>query len=132
MEKALANIQVKTSTDSKEQESYIDQACSCIGNSAADSKVKLIIIDSMTFHYKSEYSEHSRLAKRAEWLNNFVRKLHHLAITKKITVVVTNHSSSNPDKDLKYSNASPFGGNVMSYASQYIINLTRGCKMPGA
>jgi hypothetical protein len=66
MEKALANIQVKTSTDSKEQESYIDQACSCIGNSTADSKVKLIIIDSMTFHYKSEYSEHSRLAKRAE------------------------------------------------------------------
>ncbi|MFL6328556.1 MAG: hypothetical protein ACJ702_03610 [Nitrososphaeraceae archaeon] len=61
-----------------------------------------------------------------------MRKLHHLAITKKITVVVTNHSSSNPDKDSKYSNASPFGGNVMSYASQYIINLTRGCKMPGA
>jgi hypothetical protein len=49
MEKALANIQVKTSTDSKEQESYIDQACSCIGNSAADSKVKLIII---TYHYR--------------------------------------------------------------------------------
>lgn len=38
-----------------------------------------------------------------------MRKLHHLAITKKITVVVTNHSSSNPDKDSKYSNASPFG-----------------------
>jgi|SRR5919198_3442414 hypothetical protein len=59
-------------------------------------------------------------------------KLHHLAITKKIAVVITNHSSSNPDNDSKYSNAIPFGGNVMSYASQYIINLTHGCKMLGS
>jgi DNA repair protein RadA len=60
-ENALSNIQLKMPVYSGQQESDIDQVCSSIDNSS-DSKIKLLIIDSMIFHYKGEYSERSRLA----------------------------------------------------------------------
>jgi Rad51 len=97
-----------------------DQVCNSIGNSS-DSKVKLLIIDSMIFHYKGEYSERSRLAERASKFNIYMYKLHHLAVTKKIVVVITNHATTQPDED--YGIPKPFGGNILSNASRCIINL---------
>jgi RecA/RadA recombinase len=77
----------------------------------------------VTFHYKGEYAERSRLAKRSERLNIYMHKLHHLAITKKIAVVITNHATNEPDEDFRYNIGKPYGGNVLSHGSRYIINL---------
>jgi hypothetical protein len=52
-----------------------------------------------------------------------------LASTKNLAVVITNHSTDGPNNDRI---ASPYGGKVMPYVSNYIINLTRGSKMPGS
>ena len=49
----LPNIQVLQPKDSKQQESHIEDACSVIKSS--NSKVKLLIVDSMMFHYIAEY-----------------------------------------------------------------------------
>jgi RecA/RadA recombinase len=86
----------------------------------------------MTFHYKAEYSERSRLAKRAERLNIYMHKLHHLAITRKIAVVITNHATNEPDDYSRYGIPRPFGGNIMSHASHYIINLRPAGKTLGS
>ena len=52
-----------------------------------------------------------------------MHKLHHLAITKKIAVVITNHATNEPDEDFRYNIGKPFGGSIISHASRYIINL---------
>jgi len=52
-----------------------------------------------------------------------MNKLHRLAVTKKIAVVITNHATSQPDENLRYGIAKPFGGSIISHASRYIINL---------
>jgi DNA repair protein RadA len=128
---ALANIQVKKPSWTGQQESDLDEVCSSIINSA-DSKVKLLIIDSMTFHYKGEYSDRSQLAQRASKFNIYMHKLHRLAVTKKIAVVITNHATNEPDENFRYSTPRPFGGNILSHASNYIINLAPACKAPGS
>lgn len=121
-ENTLAKIKLKTPGWTGQQESDLDEVCSSIGNSS-DSKVKLLIIDSMTFDYKGEYAERSRLAERASKFNIYMNKLHRLAVTKKIAVVITNHATNEPDENRRYGIAKPFGGNILSHGSRYIINL---------
>ena len=48
------NIQVLQPKDSKQQESHIKNACSIVKSS--ESKVKLLIVDSMMFHYIASFS----------------------------------------------------------------------------
>jgi hypothetical protein len=46
------------------KELCIEEACSTVNKS--NSKTKLLIVDSMMFHYRTEYSGRSNLSKRAE------------------------------------------------------------------
>ena len=107
--------------DSKQQESCIKDACSVIKSS--NSKVKLLIVDSMMFHYISEYPGRSGLSKRAHSLNIYMHMLHNLAQTKNIAVLITNQSTSNPRHgEFEAKSPQPFGGKVISNKSTYIVN----------
>jgi len=119
----LSNIQVLQPKDSKEQESHFEDACSIV-KSSSNSKVKLLIVDSMMFHYIAEYPGRSGLSKRAHSLNIYMHMLHNLAQTKNIAVLITNQSTCNPRHDeFEAKSPQPFGGNVISITSTYIINL---------
>ena len=48
----LRNIQVAQPKDSKQQESCIEEACSTL--ESTNSRIKLLIVDSMVFHYKQD------------------------------------------------------------------------------
>ena len=84
----LPNIQVLQPKDSKQQESHIEDACSIVKSS--NSKVKLLIVDSMMFHYIAEYPGRSGLSKRAHSLNIYMHMLHNLAQTNKNIAVPDN------------------------------------------
>jgi DNA repair protein RadA len=120
------NIQVLQPKDSKQQESYIEDACSVIKSS--NSKVQLLIVDSMMFHYIAEYPGRSGLSKRAHSLNIYMHMLHNLAqINKNIAVLITNQSTSNPRHDeFEAKSPQPFGGKVISNTITYIVNLECG------
>jgi DNA repair protein RadA len=118
----LQNIQVAQPKNTKQQESCIEEACSTL--ETTNSKIKLLILDSMTFHYKQEYSGRSGLPERAHRLNIYMYKLHSLAQRNNIAVVITNHTTVNPDT-IEYANPQPFGGNLVSHTSTYIISLER-------
>jgi RecA/RadA recombinase len=77
----------------------------------------------MMFHYRGEYPGRSDLSERAERLNIYMYKLRNLAQTYNIAVVITNQSTSNPDKYFK--DLQPFGGKVISNTSAYIVYLER-------
>ena len=105
-----------------EQESCIKNACSTVKSS--NSKVKLLIVDSMMFHYIAEYPGRSDLSKRAHSLNIYMHMLHNLVQTKNIAVLITNQSTSNPRHGESEANIpQPFGGKVISNTSTYIVNL---------
>jgi DNA repair protein RadA len=57
--KILKNIQTARPLDSALEESCIETACSM-----SDSKIKLLIVDSMTAHYRVEYAGRSRLQEK--------------------------------------------------------------------
>jgi DNA repair protein RadA len=118
----LQNIKVSQPKDSKQQESCIEEAYSNL--ESTNSKVKLLIVDSMMFHYKQEYSGRSALPERAHRLNIYMYKLRNLVQRNNIAVVITNHITVNPDA-FEYGNPQPFGGNLVSHASTYIISLKR-------
>jgi DNA repair protein RadA len=117
----LRNVYPVQPTDSKQQESCIEEACSTVRSN--NSKIKLLIIDSIMFHYRAEYPGRSGLSERAHRLNIYMHKLHRLAQTNNLAVVITNHITTNPDAYLEC--GSPLGGNVVSQASTYIMCLKR-------
>jgi DNA repair protein RadA len=118
----LCNIYLVQPTDSKQQESYIEEACSSI---ESNPKIKLLIVDSMMFHYRAEYPGRSGLAERAHRLSPYMHKLHTLAQRNNIAVIITNQSTSNPDIQSKLKDPQPFGGNVISYTSTHVVYLER-------
>jgi DNA repair protein RadA len=117
--KILSNITVKQPTDSEQQESFIEDARSLV---KSNSKIKLLIIDSMMFHYNAEYSGRSGLPERAQRLNIILNMLYKLARKYNIVVVFTNQSTSNLHRsESKY--PKPFGGDIISSISSYIAML---------
>jgi len=100
-----------------EQESCIKNAYSTVKSS--NSKVKLLIVDSMMFHYIAEYPGRSGLSKRAHSLNIYMHMLHNLAqINKNIAVLITNQSTSIlRHGEFEAKSPQPFGGKVISNKS---------------
>jgi len=119
----LDNIKVAQPTNSKQQESCIEEACAAVRST--NSKIKLLIVDSMMFHYKGEYPGRSGLSERAHRLNIYMHMLHSLTQRNNIAVVITNQSTCNPDTRFNVKDPQPFGGNVISYTSTYIVYLER-------
>ena len=58
-------------------------------------------------------------------LNIYMHRLHSLAQRNNIAVVITNQSTSNPDTQSNIKDPQPFGGNVISHTSTYIVYLER-------
>jgi DNA repair protein RadA len=108
--------------DSESQESEIEKACSLI---QFNPKIKLLIIDSLMTHYRSEYGGRSKLAERSHRLNKYLSKLSTIAYKNNIAVILTNQSASYQDSNFQLNNPKPFGGNIVSYSSSYIIRLER-------
>jgi DNA repair protein RadA len=106
------------------QESCILEAGSNINfeTNSISSKIKLLIVDSITNHYRAEYAGRSRLPERLQKLNKLMHTLLKIAHTNAVAVVVTNHEmQSSVDRSFDKVAVVPLGGNVMSYASTYRI-----------
>jgi DNA repair protein RadA len=122
--KILPNIKVAQPLNSQEQESYIETACSAI--SKPNSKIKLLIVDSMTAHYRVDYAGRSRLTEKQQRLNKYMHMLLKIAQTNgRVAVVVTNQMQSNPDNGIFGDKSMPVGGQIMLYASTHVVHLRR-------
>ena len=124
-EKILQRILVAKALDSTLQESCIREAGSNINfeTNSISSKIKLLIVDSMTNHLRAEYAGRSRLPERLQKLNNLMHMLLKIADTNAVAVVVTNHEMQSSVDGSLDNRVAPLGGNVMSYASTYRIHL---------
>ncbi|MAF36451.1 DNA repair and recombination protein RadA [archaeon] len=89
--------------------------------------IKLIIVDSLTAHYRSEYVGRGQLADRQQKLNKHMHTLMKIASAYNIAVYVTNQVMSKPDMFFG-DPTEAIGGNVVFHNSNFRVYLRRGKK----
>ena len=86
--------------------------------------VKLIIVDSLTAHFRSEYLGREMLAPRQQKLNKHMHKLIALARAFNTVAVVTNQVMAKPDQFFGDA-IHPIGGNIVGHTSHTRIYLRK-------
>jgi DNA repair protein RadA len=91
--------------------------------------IKLIIVDSLTAHFRSEYIGREMLAPRQQKLNKHMHKLIGLARAFNAVAVVTNQVMAKPD--VFFGDAvHPIGGHIVGHTSHTRIYLRRAAHGP--
>ena len=86
--------------------------------------IKLIIVDSLTAHFRSEYLGREMLASRQQKLNKHMHKLIALSRAFNAVAVVTNQVMAKPDQFFGDA-IHPIGGNIVGHTSHTRIYLRR-------
>jgi len=89
--------------------------------------LKLLIVDSLMSHFRSEFIGRGTLAERQQKLNKHVHALLRLAHTYGIAVYVTNQVMSRPDTFFG-DPTEAVGGHVLHHGSTYRVYFRRGKK----
>lgn len=89
--------------------------------------VKLVIVDSLTAHFRAEFVGRGTLADRQQKLNKHMHVLSRLADTQNLTVYVTNQVMARPDVFFG-DPTEAIGGHIVAHNSQTRIYLRRGKK----
>jgi DNA repair protein RadA len=91
--------------------------------------IRLIIVDSLTSHFRSEYLGREMLAERQQKLNKHLHKLIRLARAFNAVAIVTNQVMSKPD--VFFGNAvHPVGGHIVAHTSHTRIFLRKSARGP--
>ena len=91
--------------------------------------IKLIIVDSLTAHFRSEYIGREMLAPRQQKLNKHMHKLIGLARAFNAVAVVTNQVMAKPD--VFFGDAiHPIGGHIVGHTSHTRLYLRRASRGP--
>lgn len=94
-----------------------------------ENNVKLIVIDSLTAHFRSEYIGREMLASRQQRLNQHLHKLLRLARAFNAVAVVTNQVMAKPD--MFFGDAiSPIGGHIVGHTSHTRVYLRKAPRGP--
>lgn len=94
---------------------------------ARDRKIGLIIVDSLTAHFRSEYIGRGNLADRQGQLARHMRELLRFANVTNSVAVVTNQVMSKPDTFFG-DPTRPVGGHVVGHLSTYRVYLRKAGK----
>ncbi len=121
-EKVLKNILVARAFNSDHQILLIDKIAEMIKEGEP---IKLVVIDSLTAHFRAEFAGRGQLADRQQRLNRYLHNLMKLAEKSNVAVFVTNQVMSNPAM-MFGDPTTPIGGNIVGHASTYRIYLRRG------
>jgi DNA repair protein RAD51 len=86
----------------------------------------VLIVDSATALYRSEFEGRAELSARQTHLGRFLRGLQRLADEFGVAVVVTNQVVANPEGGLFAQGPKPIGGNIIAHASTTRLSLRKG------
>ncbi len=89
--------------------------------------VKLIIVDSLMSHFRSDFSGRGQLSERQQKLNRHLHALLKLATTYNVAVYITNQVMANPAVFFG-DPTTAVGGHVLHHMSTYRVYLRRGKK----
>ena len=121
-EQILGNIQVARAYNSDHQMLLTEKAAEIM----TEKNVKLVVVDSLTAHFRAEYIGRGTLASRQQKLNRHMHTLQRkIADLHNASVVVTNQVMSRPDV-LFGDPTVPIGGHVVGHHSTFRLYLRRG------
>lgn len=118
--KALKNIYVARAYTSDHQMLLAEKAAEMI----KEKNIKLIIVDSLTSQFRSEFVGRGMLADRQQKLNKHMRVLQKIAEMSNVAVLVTNQVMERPDI-LFGDPTAPIGGNIVGHASKTRLYLRK-------
>jgi len=117
----LSKIHVGEASTSQHQRLLID----ALSTLCFEKDIKLIIVDSMMAHLRSEYIGRGMLAARQHLLNDILQKLAKITQNNRITAIYTNQVMEDPAK--MYGNPEKAaGGHIMGHAATTRIHIRRG------
>ena len=121
-EKVLRNIFVARAFNSDHQVLLLEKIGEMI---KSGEPIKLLIVDSLTAHFRAEFAGRGQLADRQQKLNRYMHDLMKLAETYNLAVYVTNQVMANPAQ-MFGDPTTAIGGNIVGHASTYRLYLRRG------
>lgn len=121
-EQVLKNIFVARAFNSDHQILLLEKIGEMI---KAGEPIKLLIVDSLTAHFRAEYSGRGQLADRQQKLNKYIHNLMSLAEKYNLVVYVTNQVMANPAQ-MFGDPTTAIGGHIIGHASTYRMYLRRG------
>jgi DNA repair protein RadA len=122
---ALARIMVARAYNSDHQMLLTEKVDTLITEQGK--KVKLVVVDSLTAHFRAEFIGRGTLAERQQKLNRHMHALSKLAQTNNICVYLTNQVMAKPDQFFGDPTVA-IGGHVVAHASTFRIYLRKGRK----
>ena len=123
-ENVLKNIFVARAFNSDHQILLLERISEMIKNKEP---IKLLVIDSLTAHFRAEFAGRGQLADRQQKLNRYLHDIMKMAEQHNIAIYVTNQVMSNPAQMFGDPTVA-IGGNIVGHASTYRIYLRRGKK----
>ncbi|KAG8952014.1 recombinase rad51 [Tulasnella sp. 424] len=124
-EEVLNNVAYARAYNADHQNQLLVQASALM----SESRFSLLIVDSCTALYRTDFNGRGELSARQGHLGKFLRTLLRLADEFGIAVVVTNQVMSSPDAAAAMyggNDKKPIGGNIMAHASTTRLQLKKG------
>ncbi|MBS3108074.1 DNA repair and recombination protein RadA [Candidatus Woesearchaeota archaeon] len=123
-QEALKNVKVARAFNSDHQMLLAEKAEDLLKE---DPSYKLIIVDSLTSHFRADFCGRGQLADRQQKLNKHMHTLMKLASTYNLCVYVTNQVMAKPDMFFGDPTAA-IGGNIVGHNSSTRVYLRKGKK----
>ncbi len=120
-QEVLKNIHVARAESSDHQMILAERAVDII----KQHNIKLIVVDSLTSQFRSDYMGRGALGERQQKLNKHVHTLQRLADNHNLAIYITNQVMDDPGL-LFGDPTKPIGGHVLAHASTYRMYLRKG------
>ncbi len=120
----LQNIRIGRAYSADHQILLVDKIPDLVNK---DSKIKLVVVDSMMALFRAEYVGRGTLADRQQKVNVLLHKLQRLADRYNLAIYITNQVMARPDMMFGDPTA-PVGGHIIGHVATYRIYLRKGKK----
>ncbi len=123
--KALQNIHVARAFNSHHQILLMEKAKETVEElKEKEERIGLLVVDSLTAHFRAEYIGRGSLAERQQKLNQHMHDLQRFSDLNNAAVVVTNQVSAKPDAFFG-DPTRPIGGHIVGHAATFRIYLRK-------
>ncbi|MBS3817085.1 MAG: DNA repair and recombination protein RadA [Candidatus Thermoplasmatota archaeon] len=119
-EETLDDIHVGRAFNTHHQMLLADEALDL----GKDKPIRLLVVDSLTSHFRAEYVGRGALAERQQTLNKHLHKLLNFADRNNAAIVVTNQVTANPDQFFGDA-TKPIGGHILGHTATFRVYLRK-------
>jgi len=120
-DETLKKIHVARAFNSQHQILLVDKAMEL----AQTKNIRLMIVDSLTSHFRAEYLGRGTLAERQQILNKHMHDLLSFATLNNAVIAVTNQVAAKPDAFFG-DPTRPIGGHIVGHSSTFRLYLRKG------